>query len=131
MAELILKQEVYSIIGAAFEVYNVLGVGFLEAVYQAALEEELNLRKIPHIPQQEILVKYKGKPLRKSYIADIVAYGNVIVEIKAIDHITSRDYSQVLNYLKATSFPLGLLINFGSEKDMEWKRIVNTPLPKE
>lgn len=131
MTELILKQEVYSIIGAAFEVYNVLGVGFLEAVYQAALEEELNLRKIPHIPQQEILVKYKGKPLRKSYIADIVAYGNVIVEIKAIDHITSRDYSQVLNYLKATSFPLGLLINFGSEKDMEWKRIVNTPIPKE
>ena len=131
MAELILKQEVYSIIGAAFEVYNVLGVGFLEAVYQAALEEELNLRKIPHIPQQEILVKYKGKPLRKSYIADIVAYGKVIVEIKAIDHITSRDYSQVLNYLKATGFPLGLLINFGSEKDMEWKRIVNTPKPKE
>lgn len=131
MTELILKQEVYSIIGAAFEVYNVLGVGFLEAVYQAALEEELNLRKIPHIPQQEILVKYKGKPLRKSYIADIVAYGNVILEIKAIDHITSRDYSQVLNYLKATSFPLGLLINFGSEKDMEWKRIVNTPIPKE
>ena len=95
------------------------------------MEEELNLRKIPHIPQQEILVKYKGKPLRKSYIADIVAYGKVIVEIKAIDHITSRDYSQALNYLKATGFPLGLLINFGSEKDMEWKRIVNTPKPKE
>ena len=131
MAELILKQEVYSIIGAAFEVYNVLGVGFLEAVYQAALEEELNLRKIPHIPQQEILVKYKGKPLRKSYIADIVAYEKVILEIKAIDHITSRDYAQVLNYLKATGFPLGLLINFGSERDMEWKRIVNTPMPKE
>ena len=131
MAELLYKEEVYSIVGAAFEVYNELGVGFLEAVYQDALEEEFKLRKIPNTSQQEIQVMYKGKPLRKSYVADLVAYGKVIVEIKAIDHLTPREYSQVINYLKATDFKLGVLINFGAEKEMEWKRVVNTPKPKD
>lgn len=131
MAELLYKEEVYSIVGAAFEVYNELGVGFLEAVYQDALEEEFNLRKISHTSQQEIHVTYKGKPLRKSYVADLVAYGKVIVEIKAIDHLTPQEYAQVINYLKATGFQLGVLINFGAEKELEWKRVVNTPKPKD
>ena len=129
MAELLYKQEVYSIIGAAFEVYNELGTGFLEAVYQEALEAEFALRKIPFIPQQEIQVKYKGKPLKKSYIADLVAFGKVLIEIKAIDRLTTREYSQVINYLKATGFELGLIINFGFQKDLEWKRLINTPTP--
>jgi len=131
MAELLYKEEVYNIVGAAFEVYNELGVGFLEAVYQDALEEEFILQHIPHIPQQDIHVMYKGKPLRKSYVTDLVAYGKVIVEIKAIDHLTPREYAQVINYLKATGFQVGVLINFGAEKEMEWKRIVNTPKPKD
>ena len=129
MAELILREEVYSIVGAAFEVYNQLGPGFLEAVYQEALEAELNLRQIPNTPQQEIQIIYKGKPLKKSYVADLVAFSKVIVEIKAIDHLTPREYAQLINYLKATGFPVGVIINFGSEKEMQWKRLINIPKP--
>ena len=129
MAELILREEVYSIVGAAFEVYNQLGPGFLEAVYQEALEAELNLRQIPNTPQQEIPGIYKGKPLKKSYVADLVAFSQVIVEIKAIDHLTPREYAQLINYLKATGFPVGVIINFGSEKEMQWKRLINIPKP--
>jgi len=131
MTELILKEEVYAIVGAAFEVYNQLGPGFLEAVYQEALEAELNLRQIPHTPQQDIQVIYKGKPLKKSYVADLVAYSKVIVEIKAIDRLTPREYSQVINYLKATCFQVGVIINFGSEKEMQWKRLINIPKPED
>ena len=129
MAELILREEVYAIVGAAFEVYNQLGPGFLEAVYQEALEAELNLRQIPNTPQQEIEIIYKGKPLKKSYVADLVAFSKVIVEIKAIDHLTPREYAQLINYLKATGFPVGVIINFGSEKEMQWKRLINIPKP--
>ena len=129
MAELILREEVYAIVGAAFEVYNQLGPGFLEAVYQEALEAELNLRQIPNTPQQEIQIIYKGKPLKKSYVADLVAFSKVIVEIKAIDHLTPREYAQLINYLKATGFPVGVIINFGSEKEMQWKRLINIPKP--
>jgi GxxExxY protein len=127
MAELLYKEEVYSIVGAAFEVYNELGVGFLEAVYQEALGAEFTLRHIPYKPQQEIEVKYKGKPLGKKYVADFVVYEKIIIEIKAIERLTSRETAQVINYLKATDYQLGILINFGSEKEMEWRRLVNTP----
>jgi GxxExxY protein len=130
MAELLFKKEVYTIVGAAFDVYNELGEGFLEAVYQEALETEFALRQIPYVFQQEIQVIYKGKPLKKSYVADFVAFGKVVVEIKAIDHLTTREYSQVINYLKATNYQVGVIINFGSEKELEWKRVVNTPRPK-
>ena len=127
MAELLFREEVYAIVGAGFEVYNQLGPGFLEAVYQEALEVEFTQRKIPFVPQQEIRVIYKGLPLKKLYVADFLIYGKVIVEIKAVDHLTPREFSQVINYLKATGSQLGVVINFGAEKEMEWKRLVNTP----
>ena len=127
MAELLFREEVYAIVGAGFEVYNQLGPGFLEAVYQEALEVEFTQRKIPFVPQQEIRVIYKGLPLKKLFVADFLIYGKVIVEIKAIDHLTPREFSQVINYLKATGSQLGVVINFGAEKEMEWKRLVNTP----
>lgn len=131
MTELILREEVYAIVGAAFEVYNQLGPGFLEAVYQEALEAELALRRIPNSPQQAIPVFYKGKPLKKSYVADLVTYDQVIIEIKAIDHLTPREYAQLINYLKATGFPVGVIINFGSDKEMQWKRLINIPKPED
>ena len=127
MAELLFREEVYAIVGAGFEVYNQLGPGFLEAVYQEALEVEFTQRKIPFVPQQEIRVIYKGLPLKKLFVADFLIYGKVIVEIKAIDHLTPREFSQVINYLKATGSQLGVVINFGAEKEMEWKRLLNTP----
>ncbi|OGO39218.1 MAG: NADH:ubiquinone oxidoreductase [Chloroflexi bacterium RBG_16_56_8] len=126
MAELLYKDEVYAIIGAAMEVYNQLGTGFLEPVYQEAMEIETAYRKIPSKSQQEIIILYKGKPLKKHYIADLLCYEKIIVEIKAMDRLSSREESQLLNYLKATGMPVGLLINFGAENDLEWKRMVVT-----
>jgi len=127
MADLLYKDEVYAIIGAAMEVYNQLGPGFLEPIYQEAMEIETLVRKIPYKPQQDIHVTYKGKPLKKFYIADLICYEKIIVEIKALERLTSREQAQLLNYLKATEMSIGLLINFGAEKDLEWKRMVLTP----
>jgi GxxExxY protein len=126
MVELIAKDEVYAIVGAAMEVYNVLGPGFLEAVYQEALEFELTDRVIPFETQKELPVHYKGRRLRKSYVADFVVFGRIIAEIKATDRLTGHDEAQLLNYLKATGMEVGVLINFGSADKLEWKRRVLT-----
>ncbi len=126
MAELLYKDEVYAIIGAAMDVYNHLGSGFLEAVYQEAMEVELDSRNIPNNPEEDVYILYKGKRLKKFYTPDLMCYGKIIVEIKAIDTLTSREEAQLLNYLKATSMSLGILINFGAKKDLEWKRMVLT-----
>jgi len=125
MAELILKEEVYAIIGAAMAVHREMGSGFLEAIYQECLEMELADRDIPGVPQQELPVLYKGRRLKKTYIADFVAYGKIIVELKALDELTSHEEAQAINYLKASGFEVALLINFGAES-LEWKRMVLT-----
>jgi GxxExxY protein len=122
---LLYKDEVFRIVGAALEVHNQLGCGFLEGVYQEALEVELSARSIPFTPQQELEVLYKGRPLRKRFIADFVAYQKIVVEIKAINSLTSADKAQVINYLKATHCEVGVLINFGAPK-LEWYRFVYT-----
>ena len=124
MAELLLKEEVYAIVGAAIEVHRELGCGFLEPVYQEALEIELRERNIPFEAQKVLKIYYKGKPLEKEYVADLSGYGQIIVELKALDRITGKEEAQLLNYLKATGFRLGLLINFGSSGRLEWKRFI-------
>jgi len=126
MTELLCKEEVYAVVGAAMEVYNTLGPGFLEAVYQEAMEIELEERGIPFEPQKELRIIYKGRRLKKSYVADFVVYGKVIVEIKALDRLTTHDEAQLLNYLKATGVEVGVLINFGAPGKLEWKRRVLT-----
>jgi GxxExxY protein len=126
MAELLYKDEVYAIIGAAMEVYNQLGTSFSEAIYQEAMEIEAASRNIPHKPQQDIYILYKGKPLKNFFKPDLICYEKIIVEIKALDRLSSREESQLLNYLKATGMPVGLLINFGAEQDLEWKRMILT-----
>ncbi len=123
--ELILKDEVYQIVGAAMEVSNELGCGFLEAVYQEALGIELDERRIPHVPQKRIEISYKGRMLNKEYIADFLCHDQIMVEIKAIKAITGIEEAQILNYLKATNLPIGLIVNFGVPK-LEWKRYANT-----
>jgi GxxExxY protein len=125
MHELIYKDETYAIIGAAMEVQNQLGCGFLEPVYQEALEIELASRQIPFVSQQEFPIVYKGQVLQRKYISDLVIFDKIIVEIKALDRLSSLEEAQVLNYLKASGLQLGLLINFGTEK-LEWKRMVLT-----
>ena len=125
MAELILKSEVYAIIGAAIEVHRELGSPFLEAVYQEAVELELRARSIPFERQKPLAIRYKPWILDKYYVADLICYGQVLVELKATDKLTSKDQSQLINYLAATGLRVGLLINFGSEGTLEWKRLVN------
>lgn len=123
--DLIFRDEVYSIVGAAMEVHTVLGNGFLEAVYQSAFRLELQNRKIPFETEKELPVFYKGQQLDISYRADVICFGQIIVELKALDKLTSKEESQLLNYLSATRLRVGLLVNFGSRGKLEWKRFVN------
>ena len=120
--ELIYKYESYEIIGACMDAHAQLGCGFLEPVYQEAAAIEFSLRKIPFIKEQELKIKYKDILLNKTYIADFVCYDKIIVEIKAVDALTTQHEAQVINYLKATNFKLGLLINFG-EEHLTYKRL--------
>lgn len=124
MVELILKDEVYAIVGAAIEVHRELGAGFVEPVYQEALEIELQDREIPFEGQKRLVITYKEHQLQKEYIADLVCYSQVIVELKALTRLTGTEQAQILNYLKATGLRVGLLINFGSTGRLEWKRFV-------
>ncbi len=121
---LIFKEECFAIVGAAIEVHQELGCGFLEAVYQETLEIELNDRRISFDSQAPLQIHYKGHLLGKEYIPDLICYGEIIVELKALDKLTTKERSQVLNYLKASEFKLGVLINFGSTGKLEWERFV-------
>ncbi len=125
MEEYLFKEETYKIIGACMEVHKTLGNGFLEAVYQEALEEEFNLQHIPFEREKQILISYKNKVLNKHYFADFVCYNKIIVELKALSNLNSDHEAQILNYLKATGYKIGLLINFG-EKSLKYKRKILT-----
>jgi len=120
---LIYKAESYKIIGVCMEVHKVLGNGFLEAVYQEALTIEFKRRKIPFEAEKTLQIMYKNHLLKKTYHADFVCYDKIIVEIKAINQLNSTNFSQTLNYLKATGFKLGILVNFGASR-LEYRRIV-------
>ena len=121
---LIYNNESYAINGAAMDVYNHLGHGFLEAVYQEALEMEFKRRNIPYEREKELKISYKGEVMKQSYKADFVCYGRIIVELKAVSELTDVHRSQVYNYLHATGFRLGLLLNFGYSDGLERERIV-------
>jgi GxxExxY protein len=111
----------YAVIGAAMEVHRHLGCGFLEAVYRKALEFELTARGIPFRPQVELPISYKGCVLKTYYKADLVSHGAVVVELKALSQLDPTEEAQVLNYLKATGYEVGLLINFG-RTSLQYKR---------
>src|SRR5574339_1070163 len=98
MAELLYKDEVFAIVGAAMEVYNQLGPGFSEAIYQEAMEIETESRRIPNLPQLDVSIKYKGMTLKQFFKPDFIGYNKIIVEIKALDRLTSREESQLFNY---------------------------------
>ncbi|GAB4314169.1 MAG: GxxExxY protein [Candidatus Sumerlaeia bacterium] len=123
--ELLLKDEVYAIVGAAMEVSNELGSGFFEAVYQEAMEIEFEMRKIPFRAQPPVEISYKGRILSRGFIPDFICFDKVIVELKAEKQLTTIDEAQLLNYLKATKESVGVLLNFGAPK-LEWKRMVFT-----
>lgn len=121
---IIYKEESYRIVGAAFNVYNVLGPGFLETVYQEAFEIELQKQGIPYEREKELKIQYNGIELKQTYKADFVCFGKIIVELKAVSTLDDAHRSQVYNYLHATNYKLGLLLNFGCANELEKERIV-------
>jgi GxxExxY protein len=124
MTEILRKEESYRIIGACFEVYNEKGSGFTEPIYQECLEIELDMQTIPFQAQTPLPLSYKGRPLQHRFQPDLICFGNVIVEIKSVSALTDEHRSQVLNYLNATGYRLGLLVNFGAHGKLLWERIV-------
>ena len=124
MTELLFKEEVFKIVGAAIEVHRALGSGFLEPVYQEAMALELASSSIPFEAQKTLRITYKGQKLKKEYVPDFVCYQQIIVELKALAQLSGIEEAQALNYLKATGFRVALLLNFGSGGKLEWKRLV-------
>ncbi len=111
--DILFKDECYAIQGAVFEVYREMGCGFLESVYQECIEKELKLRGIPFFSQQELKLIYKGEQLQQTYKPDLICYGQIIIELKAVKEILPEHKAQLINYLKSTGMKLGLLVNFG------------------
>ena len=123
MTELIYKTESYKIIGICMEVHNNLGPGFLEIVYEDALEYELRIACIPFEREKEFIVNYKGTILPHKFYADFVVYDKIILEVKAISEIYDKSIAQALNYLTVSGYKLSLIVNFG-ELNLNYKRIV-------
>ena len=107
--------QLYESVGAAMEVYNILHRGMEEAIYQEALEMELTSRNIPFVPQQTLYTWYKGKQLKKEYIADIVTYSDVVLELKSVSKIITDHRAHLFNYLRISKSKCGALINFGDK----------------
>lgn len=114
----------HSIIGAAMEVHRQLGAGFLEAVYEEAMKIELAERQVPFQCQKELPVLYKGRRLSCSYRIDLCCFDSVIVELKALSRLSSIEEAQLINYLKASGYRIGLLLNFGT-RSLEVRRFAN------
>ena len=123
---MIYKEEAYRLIGACIEVHREKGSGFHESVYQECLDIEFEHQKIPAISKPKQELEYRGKKLVQTFEPDFVCLSDIILEIKAVTKLVDPHRAQVINYLKATGFPLGLLVNFGAEKRLEWERLVYT-----
>ena len=124
MGQLVYAEETFAIRGAVFEVYRIMGCGFLEPVYQECLEKEFRHRGIPFLAQEELKLTYKEEPLEQIYKPDFICFGKIIVELKAAKEIAPEHKAQLINYLKATQMKLGLLVNFGSYPRAEIERMV-------
>jgi GxxExxY protein len=123
------KAEGYELMAAAFEVYNELGAGFLEEVYQEALEIELAAREIPFESKPRLQIQFKSQPLRHYYDADLLVYSGIIVELKAVRGIAPEHEAQLINELKAARLRVGYLINFGAAPRLQWYRRVDSLNP--
>ncbi len=119
-----LKQEGYDFMGAAFEVYNELGYGMAEEIYQQSLEIELKLRSIPLVGQAELDVFYKGKQLNAKYRPDLMVFNEILVELKATKDLCSKHEAQLFNYMRIARKRVGYLVNFGQARELQWKRFV-------
>lgn len=124
MAEIILREESYKIMGACFEVYKEKGCGFTEPLYHECLAIEFIKQGIPFVSQPIIELEYEGTKLEQHFRPDFVCFDQVILEIKATSKLIDENRAQVLNYLNAMKFRLGLLVNFGHYPKVEYERIV-------
>jgi GxxExxY protein len=120
------QQEGYRLMGAAFEVYNELGFGMAEEVYQQSLEIELELREIPFRSKPELMMWFKDRELAKRYNPDLFVFEGIVAELKAVQALTSEHEAQLFNYLRAARINVGYLLNFGSPGQLEWKRYIIT-----
>lgn len=121
-------QEGYDLMGAAFEVYNEKGYGMAEEVYQQCLEVELELRGIPFVAKPELELEYKGRRLETKYKPDLMVFGAVVAELKAVSELTSDHEAQLFNYLRIAGQPVGYLINYGCKGKLEFRRFVISDL---
>ena len=126
MTEITYKKESYAIVGACFELYNEKGCGFLEPVYQECLAIEFEYQRISAIAKPSLVLRYRGRILKQTYEPDYVSFEKIIVELKAVSTLADEHRAQLLNYLHATSFELGLLVNFGHYPGLEYERIAKT-----
>jgi GxxExxY protein len=122
------KEEGYKLMGAAFEVYNQLGYGMAEEVYQQSLEIELALQDIPFQSKQALAVFYKDRALDVRYIPDLFVFGGIVVELKAVAELIPEHEAQLFNYMRVARQPVGYLINFGHKGELQWKRFILSDL---
>src|SRR3954469_1334731 len=130
MSEILHKQESYAIVGACFEVYNEKSCGFLEPVYHECLSMEFEHQSIPAISKPVLTLSYRDRMLTQAYQADFVCFQKIIIELKAVSKLVDEHRAQLLNYLHATGFDLGLLVNFGHYPQLQYERIAQTQAKK-
>jgi GxxExxY protein len=124
MTDILYKEEVYSIVGMCMEVWKTLGYGFSEIVYKDAMEVEFMENNIPYLRENELFVFYKSRILKHKFRADFTIYDQIIVEVKSNEVAMFGDhFEQTLNYLRASKYRLGIIINFGKRR-LEYKRII-------
>ena len=123
---LLFKDEVYAVVGCALTVYNELKAGYLEAVYQEALEKVMRKEGVQFESQKPVVIYFQGEPLEKKYFADIVVENKILIELKSKKRLERDDEAQLLNYLRGTQMKVGLLINFGNPRRLEWRRYILT-----
>lgn len=123
---MLFPDESYKIMAACFEVHNRMGCGFTEPVYQECLEIELEHQNIPFVAQHELHLTYRKRTLKQTFKPDFICYDKIVVEIKAVDHLIDKHEAQVINYLNATGYELGILVNFGTHPKLEYKRLALT-----
>ncbi|HEX3601396.1 MAG TPA: GxxExxY protein [Lacipirellulaceae bacterium] len=123
-----LEDQGYKLTGAAFEVYNELGYGMAEEIYQQSLEIELSQRGIPFQTKRELNVYYKDQPLTTRYRPDLVVFDEIVLKLKAVSDLVPEHESQLFNYMRIARCPVGYLLNFGKRGQLEWKRFILSDL---
>jgi GxxExxY protein len=122
------QDEGYKLMGAAFEVYNQLGYGMAEEVYQQSLESELGMRGIPFQSKCQLTLFYKDRLLNTFYQPDLMVFDAIVVELKAVSELIEDHEAQLFNYMRIARTQVGYLINYGMKGQLLWKRFILSDL---